>query len=73
MLTRRQLYELYYEGPQPTIHYIEGLLEELADQQRILGEQQRRIIDAQHERNEKQSRQLRRVKERPARRECLNH
>ncbi len=73
MLTRQQLYELYYEGPRPTIHYIEGLLEELADQERILGAHQRQIIEAQRERNEKQARQLKRVKERLARQECLNY
>lgn len=73
MLTRQQLYALYYEGPEATIHYIEGLLEELADQRRILGEHQQRLIDAQHERNEKLAGQLRRVKQRLARQEYLNH
>lgn len=73
MLTRRQLYELYYEGPEATIHYIEGLLAELADQERILGQHQQHLIDVQHERNERQARQLRRVKERLARQECLNY
>ena len=52
-LTRRQLYDLYYEGPEATIHFIEGLLEELADQEQILGQRQQRIIDSQHERNER--------------------
>ena len=46
MLTRQQLYELYYEGPEATLLYIKGLLSELADQERILGEHQRRVIDA---------------------------
>lgn len=73
MLTRRQLYELYDEGPEATIHYIAGLLEELADQERILGRHQQRLIDAQHERNERQARQLQRVKQRLARQECLNY
>jgi len=73
VLTRQQLYELYYEGPEATLHYIEGLLEELADQERILGEHQQRIIDAQHERNERQARQLQRVKQKLARQECLNY
>ena len=41
---------------EPTIRLIEDLMEELADQQRILGERQRKIIDAQHERNEKLAR-----------------
>jgi transposase len=73
MLTRQQLYELYYEGPKATIHLIEGLLEELADQEQILGERQQRIIDAQHERNERQAAQLKRVKEKLERQLCLNY
>jgi transposase len=72
-LTRQQLYELYYEGPEATIHLIEGLLEELADQEQILGERQQRIIDAQHERNERQAAQLKRVKEKLERQVCLNY
>lgn len=72
-LTREQLYELYYEGPEATIHFIEGLLEELADQEQILGQRQQRIIDAQHERNERQAVQLKRVKEKLERQICLNY
>jgi transposase len=72
-LTRRQLYELYYEGPEATIHFIEGLLEELADQEQILGERQQRIIDAQHERHERQAAQLKRVKGKLERQVCLNY
>jgi len=72
MLTRQQLYELYYEGPEATIHLIEGLLEELADQERLLGKRQQRIIEAQRERNERQAAQLKRVKEQLGRQQCLN-
>jgi len=72
-LTRQQLYELYYEGPEATIHLIEGLLEELADREQILGERQQRIIDAQHERNERQAARLKRVKEKLERQLCLNY
>ena len=72
-LTRQQLYELYHGGPEATIHLIEGLLEELADQEQILGERQQRIIDAQHERNEQQAAQLKRVKEKLERQLCLNY
>lgn len=61
--TRQQFYELYYEGLEATVHFIEGLLEELANQEQILGERQRRIIDAQHEGNERQAAHLKRVKE----------
>jgi hypothetical protein len=73
MLTRRQLYELYYEGPEATIHLIEGLLEELADQERILGHRQQQLIDVLRERNERQAQQLKRVKEKLWRQEPLNY
>lgn len=69
-LTRRQLYELYYEGAEPTIRLIEDLIEQLADFERLLGERQQRIIDAQHERNERLAARLKRVEERLARKEC---
>jgi hypothetical protein len=36
-LTRRQLYELYYEGAEPTIRLIEDLIEQLADFGAALG------------------------------------
>lgn len=71
-LTRQQLYELYYEGPEATIHLIGGLLEELADQERLLGERQQRITDSQRERNERQAARLKRVKEELWRQQCLN-
>ncbi len=73
MLTRQQLYELYYDGLQPTIHYIERLLEELADHERCLRARQQRIIEAQRERNQKQAQQLKRVKEQLWRQESLNY
>lgn len=69
-LTRRQLYELYNEGAEPTIRLIEDLIEQLADFERLLGERQQRIIDAQHERNERLAARLKRVEEKLARKEC---
>ncbi len=54
-LTRRQLYELYHEGAEPTIRLIVDLIEQLADFELILGEHQPRVIDAQHERNAPQA------------------
>jgi transposase len=69
-LTRRQLYELYDEGAEPTIHLIESLIEQLADFERIFGEHQQRIIDAQHERNERLAARLKRAEEKLARKEC---
>lgn len=69
-LTRRQLYELYYEGAEPTIRLIEDLIEQLSDFERILGARQQSIIDAQHERNERLAARLKRVEEKLERKEC---
>jgi transposase len=69
-LTRRQLDELYYEGAEPTIRLIEDLIEQLSDFERILGERRQRIIDSQHERNERLAARLKRVEETLARKEC---
>jgi hypothetical protein len=51
VLTRQQLYELYYQGPQPTLNYIEALLAELADFERIFEGRQQRLIDSQRQYN----------------------
>lgn len=73
MLTRQQLYELYYQGPGPMLDYIEALLGQLADFERIYGAQQQRIIEAQRQYNEKLSQQLKRAKEKLWRQESLNY
>lgn len=73
MLTRQQLYELYYQGPGPMLDYIEALLGQLADFERIYGQQQQRIIEAQRQYNEKLSQQLKRAKEKLWRQESLNY
>lgn len=69
-LTRRQLYELYYEGAEPTIRLIEDLIEQLADFERILGARQQSLIDSQHERNERLATRLKKVEEKLVRKEC---
>jgi transposase len=69
-LTRRQLYELYHEGAEPTIRLIEDLIEQLADFERILGARQQQVIDAQHERNERLAARLKRVEQKLSRKEC---
>lgn len=71
-LTRQQRYELYYEGPEATIYLIESLLEELADFERLLAERQRRVIDAQHERNQRQAARLKRLKEELERQQSMH-
>jgi transposase len=69
-LTRRQLYELYYEGAEPTIRLIEDLIGQLADFERVLGRHQQQIIDAQHERNERLAARLKRVEAKLVSKEC---
>ena len=69
-LTRRQLYELYHEGAEPTIRLIEDLIEQLADFERVLGKHQQQIIDSQHEGNERLAARLKRVEQKLVRKEC---
>jgi hypothetical protein len=69
-LTRRQLYELYYDGPEPTIRLIEDLIEQLTDFERIPGAWQQSIIDSQHECNERLATRLKRVEARLVGKEC---
>ena len=73
MLTRQQLYELYYQGPQPTLNYIEALLAELADFERRFEERQDGLIVSQRQYIEKLSEQLKRAKEKLWRQESLNY
>jgi transposase len=73
VLTRQQLYELYYQGPQPTLLYIEALLAELADFERRFEERQDRLVVSQRHYIEKLSEQLKRAKEKLWRQEALNY
>jgi transposase len=45
MLTRQQLYDLYYKGPRAIIHLVENLLAHLADVERFVGHRQQMTID----------------------------
>ena len=45
MLTRREIYELYYEGPDGTVRLIENLFSHIADLERIVGNRQQVTID----------------------------
>lgn len=73
VVTRQQLYELYYQGLGPMLDCIEALLAQLADFERIYGQQQQRIIEAQRQYNEKLSQQLKRAREKLWRQESLNY
>ncbi|HEV2863862.1 MAG TPA: hypothetical protein VGX48_22900 [Pyrinomonadaceae bacterium] len=71
-LTRQQLYELYNECSDVTIHLIESLMWELADFEQIIGGRQQRVSEPQHKRNQRQARQVERVKEELWRQQSLN-
>jgi uncharacterized small protein (DUF1192 family) len=45
MLTRREIYELYDEGPDGTVKLIENLFSHIADIERIVGHRQQFTID----------------------------
>lgn len=70
MLTRQQLQQLYDSGPKAMLHYVECLLSHLADVERILGHQQQHTIDSVSAELAKVRKQLGRVKDRLARKEC---
>jgi hypothetical protein len=70
MLTRRQLYELYDEGPDAMIDFVASLVEELAEQEQRLGWRQHHPFEGQTEVIRKLQSQLKRVKDKLARKEC---
>ena len=62
MLTRRQIYELYDEGPDGTVRLIENLLSHLADVERIVGHRQQFTIDDLTKRVKQLSARIERLK-----------
>ena len=70
MLTRRQLYELYDEGADAMVRFVADVVEELAEQEQRLGWRQHHTIEALTEVIRKLQPQLKRVKERLARKQC---
>ena len=73
MFERQRLVDLYYSGIKPTLHFIDELLDELADQERLLGHRQQRMIDAQRQTIEKFRTQYLRAKDKIEHLQVVNH
>src|SRR5215213_9242661 len=73
MFTRHQLYQLYEEGREPTIHLIESLLDYIEELKHDPHNRQQRHIKDLAERIAKLQARLKRVEERLARQQCLNY
>lgn len=73
VLTRQELYELYYQGPEPMVRLVENLLGHIAEVEHYLGHRQQQTIDSLSEQVTRLKRQLKTVKEHLAEQQCLNH
>lgn len=73
MLTRRQLYELYWEGPDVVVRLIEDLYEHIAATEPPEVRALRLTVDSQLELIRKLQARLKRLGERLARQECLTY
>src|SRR5215207_3257812 len=73
MFTRHQLYQLYEEGREPTIHLIESLLDYIEELKHDPHNRQQRQIADLSERIAKLAARLQRVEEKLARQQCLNY
>ena len=63
MLTRHQLYEVYYEGPDSTVQMIENLLQHLAEVQHHVGRSQQIHIDELREKVTQLTKRVKKLKE----------
>jgi hypothetical protein len=72
MLTRQQLYELYWEGPDSLVRLVEDLYDHIAATESPEVSALRLTVDAQFEVIRKLQRRLRRVEAKLAHKECLN-
>ena len=73
MFTRHQLYQLYEEGREPTVHLIESLLDYIEELRHDPHNRQQRHIKDLAERIAKLQARLERVKQKLVRQECLNY
>jgi transposase len=73
VFTRYQLYQLYEEGPEPTVRLIESLLDYIDELKHDPQNRQQRHIADLSERIGKLAARLKRVEEKLARRQCLNY
>lgn len=73
MFSRHQLYQLYEEGREPTIHLIESLLDYIEELKHDPHDRQQHHINDLSERSAKLAAWLKRVEEKLARQQCLNY
>lgn len=73
MPTHQQLYELYYQGDEATIRYIEGLQSHIDNQAQLLGHQQQMTINLLSDKIKRLLSQLKRVKDKLSRQQCITY
>lgn len=73
MPTHQQLYELYYQGDEATIRYIEGLQSHIDNQAQLLGHQQQMTINLLSDKIKRLLAQLKRVKDKLSRQQCITY
>jgi transposase len=73
MLTRQQLYEMYYAGPDVMLHYVENVLSHLEEVERHVGHRQQYSIDALAKRVKELVARVERLKMRVAKQGMLNY
>ena len=73
MPTRQQLHEIYYQGPNATVEFIENLYSYLSNQAQSIGRQQRITIDSLSAKITRLQSQLKRTKDKLSQQQCLTH
>lgn len=73
MLTRQQLYELYWEGPDPLVRLVEQLYEHIAASEPPEVRSLRLTVASQLTVIQRLQRRIKRLDERLARQQCLNY
>lgn len=73
MPTRQQLHEIYYQGPDATVEFIENLYCYVANQAQSIGRQQRITIDSLSAKITRLQSQLKRTKDKLSQQQCLTH
>lgn len=73
MLTRQQLYELYYSGGEVMLHFVEQLLSHLAEVERHVGHRQQYTIDDLGQRLARLTARVERLKAQLLKEQMLNY
>ncbi len=73
MPTRQQLHEIYYQGPDATVEFIENLYSYVANRTQSIGHQQRITISSLSAKLMRLQSQLKRAKDKLSQQQCLTH